>query len=206
MTLAYAAVGPETKDTWETPAPLFDALDRLFRFTLDVAADESNRKLRRWLEGPCRLNQTLADLARSEPALIGQASEAIHGDDPVEGLYHATALLCACVCGLCSDWMEEVVWCNPPYGKEIGAWVRKFAAASLRGATVVALLPNGTDTEWFADVWRTASEVWFLSGRVQFVGSTSSNPKGSIVAVFRPEPTKDIRDAPHVRLWDWRSE
>ena len=26
--------------------------------------------------------------------------------------------------GLSKDWSGEVVFCNPPYGKEIGAWVK----------------------------------------------------------------------------------
>ena len=54
--------------------------------------------------------------------------------------------------------------------------------------------------------YRDEAAVWFLSHRVQFVGSTSSNPKGSIVAVYRPEPTADICSSPKVRLWAWRDE
>lgn len=44
------AAGPN--DDWETPARVFEALDAEFRFTLDVAANEHNRKCERWLEGP----------------------------------------------------------------------------------------------------------------------------------------------------------
>lgn len=168
---AYASVGPNTRDDWETPVQLFDALDRIFRFDVDAAADDSNHKVDRWLTGPCR------------------------GDE-------------WCGCGLCARWAAygHSIWLNPPYGTGLDRWVSNCAASALDGATVVALLPNGTDTDWFKQVWLTASEIWFLSGRVQFVGSTSSNPKGSIVAVWRPEPTADLRDAPKVRLWDWRSE
>lgn len=39
------------KDDWETPSALFTALDREFRFTLDVAANAMNAKCQRWL-GP----------------------------------------------------------------------------------------------------------------------------------------------------------
>ena len=27
--------------------------------------------------------------------------------------------------GLAQDWGEKVVWCNPPYGREIGKWVER---------------------------------------------------------------------------------
>ena len=27
--------------------------------------------------------------------------------------------------GLAQDWTNEVVWCNPPYGREIGKWIKK---------------------------------------------------------------------------------
>ena len=36
------------KDDWETPAGLFDALNREFNFTLDVAASNDNHKLPRY--------------------------------------------------------------------------------------------------------------------------------------------------------------
>ena len=152
-----------TRDTWETPAALFDLLNAEFRFTLDAAADESNRKCERWLEGP-------------------------HQDEAFPW----------CGCGLCADWMEHTVWLNPPYGKGIEEWIWKCKNASERGAVVVALLPANTDTQWFHRLWFTTGELRFLTGRVQFVGTTSSNPGGSVVAVFRP-------GGPRVALWDWKS-
>ena len=38
----------ESRDDWSTPQWLFDELDREFRFTVDAAADVSNRKLDRY--------------------------------------------------------------------------------------------------------------------------------------------------------------
>jgi site-specific DNA-methyltransferase (adenine-specific) len=35
---------------------------------------------------------------------------------------------------------------NPPYGKEIGKFVKKAYEESLKGATVVCLIPSRTDT------------------------------------------------------------
>ena len=47
--------------------------------------------------------------------------------------------------GLNQDW-EGVAWMNPPYGKEIGKWVKKAYESARNGATVVCLLPARTDT------------------------------------------------------------
>lgn len=31
--------------------------------------------------------------------------------------------------GLSKSWDNEIVWCNPPYGREIGKWVKKASEA-----------------------------------------------------------------------------
>ncbi len=71
--------------------------------------------------------------------------------------------------GLAQIW-DGVCWCNPPYGREIGKWVRKAWLAAEDGATVVMLLPARTDTAWFHDYIynRTDVEIRFLRGRLKF--------------------------------------
>lgn len=44
--------------------------------------------------------------------------------------------------GLSQEW-HGVCWMNPPYGRKIGAWVRKAYESGQAGATVVCLLPHG---------------------------------------------------------------
>lgn len=168
----------DTRSDWETPADLFTKLDAEFGFTLDAAANETNRKCERWLEGPC------------DPRIVPA------GD--VNWLI--------CQCGICSDWMDHTVWLNPPYGREIGVWVMKCLASARAGATVMALLPANPDTVWFRTVWDSAHEVRFLSKRVQFVGTTSSNPGGSMVAIWRRPQGGMLRNGPLVTLWDWSRE
>lgn len=60
------------------------------------------------------------------------------------------------------------VWCNPPYGREVGRWVEKAYKESQRGAIVVMLLPARTDTKWFHDYVMKADEVALLRGRLKF--------------------------------------
>lgn len=108
-----------------------------------------------------------------------------------------------CRCGLCEWWGRHVVFLNPPYGRGIEEWIHKCIEESTH-ATVVALLPANTDTQWFKSVWWGAAEILFLTGRVQFVGTTSSNPGGSMVAIFRPRPVGLVA-GPTVRLWEWKA-
>ena len=50
--------------------------------------------------------------------------------------------------GLFQDWAPNRCWMNPPYGREIGRWMKKAYEESLKGATVVCLVPARTDTAW----------------------------------------------------------
>ena len=80
---------------------------------------------------------------------------------------------------------QEVVWCNPPYGREIGKWVEKAYNESLTGVTVVMLLPARTDTKWFHDYIYGKAEIRFVRGRLKFGDSKNSAPFPSMVVVFR---------------------
>jgi phage N-6-adenine-methyltransferase len=93
--------------------------------------------------------------------------------------------------GLVQDW-RGVVWMNPPYGRQIGKWVRKAYESAQAGATVVCLLPARTDTAWWHDCCEKGA-YWFVRGRLKFGGSKNSAPFPSAVVVF--EPT-DLRAAP----------
>lgn len=85
--------------------------------------------------------------------------------------------------GLTPSWEGERVFCNPPYGRVIGNWVRKCAEG---GATVtVALLPARTDTRWFHDYIYNKAEVRFLKGRLKFGGHKNSAPFPSMVVIWR---------------------
>lgn len=88
--------------------------------------------------------------------------------------------------GLYQPW-DGIVWCNPPYGREIGSWVRRGFLASVSGATVVMLLPARTDTRWFHEYIYGKAEVRFIKGRLKFGGSKNSAPFPSMVVVFRPK-------------------
>ncbi|MFZ1934368.1 MAG: DNA N-6-adenine-methyltransferase [Thermoguttaceae bacterium] len=78
-------------------------------------------------------------------------------------------------------------WCNPPYGKTIGQWVRKAWESSREGATVVMLVPARVDTRWWHDyIEPYAAVIDFPKGRLRFGNSIHPAPFPSAVVVFRP--------------------
>lgn len=87
--------------------------------------------------------------------------------------------------GLAQDW-RGVCWMNPPYGRGIGAWMRKAHEASKAGATVVCLVPARTDTAWWWD-YAIKGEIRFIRGRLKFGGQKANAPFPSAVVIFRAD-------------------
>ena len=124
--VAGAAAMTSNRDDWETPQELFERLDGIHHFTVDVASTHDNAK--------CEHHYT-----RDED-------------------------------GLLQDWAGEVVWCNPPYGRDSKRWIAKMADEAERGTKIVALLPARTDTAAFHDhIYKKPNvRVEFLRGRLKY--------------------------------------
>ena len=90
--------------------------------------------------------------------------------------------------GLRQSWADERVFMNPPYGRQIGAWVRKAHEESQRGALVVCLVPSRTDTSYWHEHIMMANEIRFYRGRIYF-NDAGRAPFPSAIVVFRP-PTQ----------------
>ena len=87
--------------------------------------------------------------------------------------------------GLIQDWGGETVFCNPPYGRQLGSWVRKCREESWKPNTkVVMLIPARTDTRWFHDHIYNKSEIRFIKGRLKFGNSKASAPFPSMIVIF----------------------
>jgi phage N-6-adenine-methyltransferase len=125
-------------DLWSTPQDLFDVLDSIYHFTIDVCAAPENAKCERYFTPE---------------------------DD-----------------GLSQSW-NGICWMNPPYGRQIGKWLRKAYESAQNGATVVCLIPARTDTAWRHD-YVMKGNVRFLRGRLKFGGAKNSAPFPSAIVVF----------------------
>ena len=131
-------------DEWSTPPALFDALDKVFHFDVDVCATPENAKCQNFY-------------TRDQD-------------------------------GLAQPW-TGTVWCNPPYGRQIGKWVKKAYESD---AGVVMLLPARTDTSWW-QAYCTRGEITFLKGRLKFGDSKNGAPFPSAIVTFRL-PKRYIRE------------
>lgn len=90
--------------------------------------------------------------------------------------------------GLLQDWSDDVVFMNPPYGREIKHWIKKAYEEILNGATVVCLIPARTDTTYWHDfIFDKAFDIRFLKGRLKFGDSKNSAPFPSAIIVYKRE-------------------
>ena len=90
--------------------------------------------------------------------------------------------------GLKQDWSKDVVFMNPPYGREIKYWVQKAYEESLKGATVVCLIPARTDTAYWHDyIFGKADDIRFLRGRLKFGDSKNPAPFPSAIIIYKGE-------------------
>jgi phage N-6-adenine-methyltransferase len=144
--LFQATEGTADGGEWATPQDFFDGLDAEFRFTLDAAASDSNRKC---------------------PSYYTKEQDALR--QPWDG----------------------AVFCNPPYGRQIGKWLKRGREAAAAGATVVFLIHARTDTRWFHEhVYGIADKIRFVRGRLKFgraCGRANSAPFPSMVVVYHPK-------------------
>ena len=64
--------------------------------------------------------------------------------------------------------LRGAVFCNPPYGRKLGDWIKKAHDESKNGTTIVLLIPARTDTTYFHDYIYGKSEIRFIRGRLKF--------------------------------------
>ena len=102
--------------------------------------------------------------------------------------------------GLAQPWNPRngAVFCNPPYGREIGKWVKKAWSESILNpyVTIVMLLPARTDTSYFHNYIYGYEHVIvrFLRGRLRFTDSAGKAywpaPFPSMVVIYNYSPSK----------------
>ena len=143
-------------DEWATPPEIFDPLNKLFKFDLDVCATYENRKVHHYL---------------------GSAPTAIYGD------YNCRVAQDGLAWGWGNNvcYMNP-----PYSRGNINKWVAKAAQEARKGATVVGLVRADPTAQWWQDsVHGEASEIWYPKKRVRFVGADASYPFPISVVVWR---------------------
>jgi len=113
---------------------------------------------------------------------------------------------------LCQPWGPladgygaATVWCNPPYGKLLGEFVRKaWEEAEADRAEVVMLLPPRSDTAWWHEYVMRASGVYCVRGRISFCKGgepCSQNTFPSVLVHFLPKSERGVDNCPDFRSW-----
>lgn len=77
--------------------------------------------------------------------------------------------------GLKNEWYGRV-WLNPPYGQNTGKWLEKLA----EHGNGIALIFARTETRmFFENVWKKATAVLFIKGRLHFHHVNGDRAKGN---------------------------
>jgi len=94
--------------------------------------------------------------------------------------------------GLTQPWCGRV-YMNPPYGREIDAWVAKLCEEHAHGGVeeAIALVPARTDTQWFARL--RDFKCCFVSGRLTFIGNDDPAPFPSAIVYLGNDEGKFYR-------------
>lgn len=87
---------------------------------------------------------------------------------------------------------------NPPYGREIGTWLKRGYEESLCGNLSVFLIPSRTDTRWWHDYVMKADEIRFIKGRLKFKGAKNNAPFPSAIVVFGSQLNNECKKGHNV--------
>lgn len=91
--------------------------------------------------------------------------------------------------GLKQEWFGRI-WCNPPYGSEAGAFLKKFSEYGGKGLCLIFVR---SDTKaWHDYILNTAKYIFFIKGRIKFCkidGSqgSSANAPSCLIAWHESE-------------------
>jgi phage N-6-adenine-methyltransferase len=210
---AHSVLTSSVQPNWRTPTPLFDRLNKEFRFDYDLAADAANRLCPQWF-GPGGEVEDALELTMLTPGTVGFLN-------PPYSVKLANALgkeikaLGSQVCDLGLRARKRAL--------EIENWAAWAWGLSFHGATIVAVLPAAIQTEWWRKslyqgqpiddsgyYWHRASEIRIIPHRVQFdpppgVEATGGATVNTAIVIFRPFNDAFVEPwAPQWRYWDYR--
>jgi DNA adenine methylase len=89
--------------------------------------------------------------------------------------------------GLQAPWNANIVYLNPPYGRQINRWLTKAKAEVANGncKTVIGLIPVRTDTVWWQNhVANNAPLHWMVRGRLRFGEAQWAAPFASAIVCW----------------------
>ena len=77
--------------------------------------------------------------------------------------------------GLSLPWAGRV-WCNPPYGREVGNWLSKCAD---HGDAIALVFARTETKDWVDYIWNRANAIYFIFGRLHFYSVDGERATGN---------------------------
>lgn len=160
------------KQCWETPQNLFDKLDSIFHFDIDVCASKENAKCKKFFtEKDDLFSQEIkpGSVCFMNPPYGNGERECVDPDK--------------CKKEKCRDRGYHQVGNIPGIYEFV-----KFAynESKENNCTFVCLIPAKTETKLWQR-YAVKGEIFFIEGRLKFSGSKSPAPFASAIVVFRPK-------------------
>ena len=93
---------------------------------------------------------------------------------------------------------DAVCWLNPPFG-HIEPWAAKCARQCERlesEGRIILLVPASVGANWYRDHVHGKARVYFLNGRIKFVGAVDWYQRDCLLAVYGEKPGYEV--------WSWR--
>lgn len=94
---------------------------------------------------------------------------------------------------------EGFAWVNPPYD-DLAPWVAKAAEAKSRGQQIVMLVRASVGANWWAKDVHKVAQVWFLNGRITFVGQPTPYPSDLAILIYAKAAP------PTYCVWRWMDQ
>lgn len=177
---------------YSTPQWLFDVLDSIFHFEVDLCAIKKNAKCKKYfsLLKKNAFKKKWLKTSFCNPPYTSPRNPCVEGCEKT-------------TCEKRGFHLDE-------YQPGLIDWVVRCVNQSRKhGNTVVFLVPARTETEWFGLVWRHATAICFVEGRLSFNEGDKNMtvaPFPSAIAVFgrqlkRKEILKLSKCGPVVDTW-----
>lgn len=85
--------------------------------------------------------------------------------------------------GLTTPWMTfaagGLTYSNPPYGRHLSGWSKKFVEEGEKGCELLTLTPARIDTVWFKRMRKSAAAVCLLYSRIKFWSQVPAEAVGT---------------------------
>jgi len=86
------------------------------------------------------------------------------------------------------DWQEyfckdTTLWLNPPFGN-IPQWAKKCAEMRFLPSWTLLLVPASVGANWWRDYVKDNAMVYYLNGRIKFVGHKDAYPKDLALVAY----------------------